>query len=222
MCEDYNYADDNTISDVKDTPDELKCLLEHDASNVTDWFDENWMKANTDKYQGIMFGVKHDCPMSFTMKGITVECKDEVKLLGVYSCLKLLGVYAWLTFAKQISFICQKTGQLTDAIMRLSTIIGKEVKLSIYRAFILSNFNYCPVVWMFCGQGNVKNMEHIQLKALCFVYNDFTSSYAELLKKSKQPSISIHFIRSLAIEVYKYINEIAPEYLCSLLKPFDW
>ncbi len=43
MCEDYNYADDNTISDVKNTPDE------HDTSNVTNWFDENGMKANTDK-----------------------------------------------------------------------------------------------------------------------------------------------------------------------------
>ncbi len=49
MCEDYSYADDNTISDVKDTPDKLKRSLEHDASNVTDWFDENGMKANTDK-----------------------------------------------------------------------------------------------------------------------------------------------------------------------------
>ncbi len=81
-----------------------------------------------------------------------------------------------------------------------------EVKLSIYRAFILSNFKYCPVVWMLCGQGNVTKMEHIQLKALSFVFNDFTSSYAELLKKSEQPSISIHLIRSLAIEVYKCIN----------------
>ncbi len=168
------------------------------------------MKANTDKYQGIVFGVKPDCPMSFTVKGITVECKDEVKLLGVY-------IDSQLTFSKQISFICQKVGQQTGAIMRLGTIIGMEVKLSIDRAFILSNFNYCPVVWMLCGQGNVKKMEHIQLKALLFVFNNFTSSYAELLIKSEQPSISIHLIRSLAIEVYQCINEIAPEYICTLL-----
>ena len=210
MCEDYNYADDNTISDAKDTPDELKSSLEHDAKNVTDWYDENGMKANTDKYQGITFGGKPDRPMSFTVKGITVECKDEVKLLGVH-------IDSGLTFSKQISVICQKAGQQTGAIMRLSTIIGMEVKLSIYRAFILSNFNYCPVVWMLCGQGNIKKMEHIQLKALCFVFNDFTSSYIELLEKSEQPSISIQLIRSLAIEVYKCINEIAPQYLCSLL-----
>ncbi len=78
---------------------------------------------------------------------------------------------------------------------------------------------------MLCGQGNVKKMEHIQLKALCFVFNDFTSSYAELLKKSEQPSISIHLIRSLAIEIYKCINEIVQEYLCTLLTkhniPYD-
>ncbi len=104
MCEDYNYTDDNTISDVKDTPDELKCSLEHDASNVTDWFDENGMKVNTDKYQGIVFGVKPDRPMSFTVKGITVKCKDEVKLLGVY-------IDSRLTFSKQISFICQKANR---------------------------------------------------------------------------------------------------------------
>ncbi len=78
---------------------------------------------------------------------------------------------------------------------------------------------------MLCGLGNIEKMEHIQLKALCLVFTDFTSSYAEQLKKSEQPSISIHLIRSLAIEVYKCINEIAPEYLCTLLTknniPYD-
>ncbi len=78
---------------------------------------------------------------------------------------------------------------------------------------------------MLCGQRNVKKMENIQLKALRFVFNDFTSSYAELLKKSELPSISIHLIRSTSIEVYKCINEIAPEYLCTHLTkhniPYD-
>ncbi len=74
-------------------------------------------------------------------------------------------------------------------------------------------------------EGNVTKIEHIQLKALCFVFNEFTSSYAELLKKSEQPSISIHLIKSLAKEDYKCIIKIAPEYLCTLLAkhniPYD-
>ncbi len=84
MCENYNYADNNTVSDTKDIPEEMKRSLEYDARNVTNRFDENGMKANMDEYQGIIFGVQPDHPMSFTMKGRTVECKDEVKLLGVY------------------------------------------------------------------------------------------------------------------------------------------
>ncbi len=64
----------------------------------------------------------------------------------------------------------QIAGQQTGAILRVSTIIRLEDKLSIYRAIILGNFNYCLVVWMMCRQ-----MEHIQLKALHFVFNDVTS-----------------------------------------------
>ncbi len=68
-------------------------------------------------------------------------------------------------------------------------------------------------------------MEHIQLITIHLVFNDFTSSYAELLKKCEQLSISIHCIRSLTIEVYKFINEIAHKYLCTILTkhniPYD-
>ncbi len=137
-----------------------------------------------------------------TVKGITVECKDEVKVLGVY-------IDSWLTFSKQISVIYQKPGKQTGSIMQSSTINGMECKISIYHAFILSNnFNYCPVVWMLCGQGNVTKMEHVQLKPLRFVLNDFTSSYTELLQKCEQPSISIHLIRSLVIwELWQWFHQ---------------
>ena len=30
----------------------------------------------------------------------------------------------------------------------------KLIKLSIYYSFILSNFNYCPLTWRFCGETN--------------------------------------------------------------------
>jgi len=209
-CDDYNYADDNTLSDVKDTPDELKESLESDAESVTDWFIYNGMKANPDKYQCIVFGSKQDKPTSFTVKGMDIKCSKEVNLLGIH-------IDAGLTFKKQIMIICKKAGKQTSAIMRLSTVISIKVKLAMYRTFILSNFNYCPVMWMFCGQGNLKKMEAIQLKALRFVFYDFNSSYEELLVKSGQPSIAIHLIQSLAIEVYKCLNNIAPKYLCTLL-----
>ncbi len=49
-------------------------------------------------------------------------------------------------------------------------------------------------------------------------FYDFTSSYDELLKRSRQPSISIHLIMSLVVEVYKCLHNIAPEYICTLFQ----
>jgi hypothetical protein len=41
-------------------------------------------------------------------------------------------------------------------------------KLTIYHSFILSNFNYCPVIWHFCSEANTKKMGKIQERALKF------------------------------------------------------
>ncbi len=50
-----------------------------------------------------------------------------------------------------------------------------------YRSYILSNFNYCPIVWHFCGIQNSRNMEKIQERALGFVYEDYELTYDILL-----------------------------------------
>jgi len=60
-------------------------------------------------------------------------------------------------------------------------------------------------------------MEKIQERALKFVYDDYTSDYAQLLDKSKLPSLHIRRIRSLALETYKIINKEGPSYLHDLI-----
>ncbi len=62
--------------------------------------------------------------------------------------------------------MCKKASKQTCAIMMLSTIISTDIKLTMYRAFISSNFNYYPVVWMLCGKECIKKMEEFQLKSL--------------------------------------------------------
>ena len=78
----------------------------------------------------------------------------------------------------------------------------------------MSNFNYCPLVWHFCGEVNTKTVEKIQERALRFIYS---ASYDELLSKSKLPSLKVRRMRSLAIEVYKVINKECPVDLQDLI-----
>ena len=82
--------------------------------------------------------------------------------------------------------------------------------MKILNAFVLSNFNYCPMVWHNCGNKNTKNMEKLQERGLRFVYNDFISTYQVLLTKSGKSLLYITRLRSIAAEVYKLTNNIGP------------
>ena len=54
--------------------------------------------------------------------------------------------------------------------------------IPIFKSFIASNFNYCPLIWHFCSQSNTNKLENIQKRALRFIYNNYTSSHADLLR----------------------------------------
>ena len=64
--------------------------------------------------------------------------------------------------------------------------------------------------------GGIK-IEKIQERALKFIYNENHSTYAELLAKSKLPSLKIRRIRTIAIETFKIINKETPQYLHDLV-----
>ena len=82
----------------------------------------------------------------------------------------------------------------------------------------MSNFNYCPLTWHFCSESNTRKIENIQKRSLRFIYNDYTSSYENLLKMSKLPSLKIRRLRSMAIESFKILNGRSPLYLNDLIE----
>jgi hypothetical protein len=205
----YNYADDTTISYCAESSNDLVANLESCANIVTDWFEANGMKANPEKYQAIVFGSKVDAPVNFTIKGTAIECVNSVKLLGI-------KIDSKLNFDEHVKSICTKASQQINVIMRMSNVLDTNVKENIYKTFIQSTFSYCPVVWMMCSNSNLRKLEKLQCRALRFVYCDYTSSYEVLLARSKQLSLSVHLLYNLAVEVYKCINDLAPDYLCSL------
>ena len=48
-------------------------------------------------------------------------------------------------------------------------------------------------------------------RALCLVYNDFTSSFTEILKKVNSVPIHQKNLQNLAIEMFKVTHDLAPE-----------
>ena len=60
---------------------------------------------------------------------------------------------------------------------------------SFVNSFVKSNFNYCPMVWHFCGKVNNDKIEKIQHRALKIIYKDYVSSYEDLVLKANVPTM---------------------------------
>jgi hypothetical protein len=60
------------------------------------------------------------------------------------------------------------------------------------------------LAWHFCNKNNTSKLEKIQERALQFIYDDFVSSYDELLVKAKIPSLKIRRMR--ISRLYKNIH----------------
>jgi hypothetical protein len=84
---------------------------------------------------------------------------------------------------------CIKASRQLNVLKRIGKQLSKLGRLTIYHTYIISNFNYCPVVWHFCGK-----MENVQERALRFIYEDFNSDYDTLLLKSGLLSLKIRCV----------------------------
>ncbi len=85
-----------------------------------------------------------------------------------------------------------------------------------YHAFIKAHLNYCPFIWMNRNKTDMKHIVNVQKRALRIVFNDYSSSYQELLKQAKTCTLEIRWKRQLVNEVYKAIHNLTPPYITSL------
>ena len=94
--------------------------------------------------------------------------------------------------------------------MRISKYQSSEKLRLVMNAFIESQFNYCPLVWMFHSRTILKKINNLHERALRVVYCDAKSSFQELLDKDKSFSIHERNVQKLAVEMYKVKNDLAP------------
>ena len=119
------------------------------------------------------------------------------------------------------ALLCRKAASQLNVLQRLARHLDQGCRMSIFRAFILSltHFNYCALVWHFCGATNAKKLERIQWRALRFVFLDFTSDYATLLDRAGLPTLELARKREILVEVYKAVMHLSPPFMWDLFTP---
>ena len=134
-----NYADDTTPYNCGNTFLEVISDLETTMNNLFDWFCCNNFKVNPSKCHLFLspFNLK-----SINIKKFSIEGSSSEKFLGV-------TVDSNFTFEKHINELCKKGNQKLHALARCAKYMSTEKRRTLFKAFVVSQFNYCPLVWMF-------------------------------------------------------------------------
>ena len=118
-----------------------------------------------------------------------------------------------------ISTLCKKAARQINVLRRIGRHLPLSCRKVIYQSFILSAFNFCPVIWHFCSESNNKKLEKLNLRALRHVYRDYQSDYDKLLTSDTSVSLQLKRQRLIALEVFKILTKQCPSYLNDLIKP---
>ena len=85
------------------------------------------------------------------------------------------------------------------------------------KAFIQSQFGYCPLIWMCHSHALNTRINRIHERALRIVYNDHTSTFNMLLDKDKSVTVHVRNIQTLAIEVLM-VNGMSPKIMSNVFQ----
>ena len=203
-----NFADDNTLSAFANTIPELIHILESESDIAINWFRENDMIVNPDKFQAIVINRKPTDNSTFLLNfdSKNIETTSEVTLLGI-------DIDNNLTFNSHIHNLTKRAAGQLNYLCSNSRYLNLDAKRILVESFILANFNYCPLVWYFCSSESKRKQEQIQKRALRFLFNDYESDYEHLLVKANKPTLEIRKIRLLALEIFKTIQGLNPTYM---------
>ena len=207
-CKICNYADDTTIYVCDGNHESVINKLESETLILSEWFQNNYMKLKGDKCHLMIFGEKTN-DLSIKSGDTTIIESTEEKLLGV-------TLDKQLSFKTHVQSLCKKASQKLHALSRISYLLDTEKLKHIMRAFILSQFSYCPLVWMFCDRHLDSKINHIHKKALSIAYKDSVSAFDTLLIRDNSVSVHKRNLQLLMTEIYKTKSNITPSFMTEI------
>ena len=166
------------------------------------------MKTNADKCHLL---VTRDTGVIAKIGEFDVKNSREEKLLGV-------KIDSKLSFENHVSYLCKKATQKLHALSRVVNFMDLAKRKSLMKAFITSQFNYCPLIWMFHSRQLNNRINKIQERTLRLVYKDKKLTFDDLLILDNSVTIHQQNLQILATEIFKVKNSLAPEIMTEVFE----
>ena len=144
--------------------------------------------------------------MSLEINGISIRTTEEVKLLGI-------TIDSKLQFQSHVDAICKAANQKVKALLRIAGYLQKHKAYVLYKTFIRLTFNYCPLIWTFCGKTANNTINQLHKCALRVLQNDYTVTFEDLLEKSEEVTAHCSNLQKLMIKIFECTNYIGFDFL---------
>ena len=214
------YADDtnlyweSTVDTVNSTIDAANQVLD----KVNTYCVDTCLRLNELKCKYIFIGSKPSIRKlsnlntnNLIINGINLERVYDPQVLG----LTFDEVLSW---RKHINKCISKAMSNFFQIYRYKKFLGKEAKITLCDSIVLSQFNYCDVVYSNIDISLENKIQKIQNNCLHFIFNypyrmKDRIDYNELLKQLNWLNMKNRRIQHGLSMIYKILNGFAPDYL---------
>ena len=142
-----NFADDNTFHSNGFFLHAVISALKKGSENALKWLKINYMAANPAKFQIMFLGMPEEREIIIDISGVALKSSPADKLLGVFLDRKL-------NFKTHIQSLCKTASQKIKALFRIRPYLNFRCAKHLCEGYILSTFNYCPLIWMFSSKAN--------------------------------------------------------------------
>ena len=200
-CDICNFADDTTPSVCDKDLEFVICQLEEHSQVAINWFENNYMKMNSDKCHLLISGHKHEQIWAKIGNDKIWETRS-VELLEV-------TIDNDLKFDEHLLKICLKTNKKLSALTRIKKYLDFHKMRVLFKAFFESQFKYCSLTWMFHSRKTNKGINQRHERALRLIYSNYELIFEELLDKDGSFCVHHYNIQTLAIELYKVYNNLS-------------
>ena len=95
-----------------------------------------------------------------------------------------------LNFNHHISKICKTASNKLHALARVSHYMDEDKRRILFNSYFLSQFNYCPLIWMNYNKLKSKKINNLHERALRLIHCDHSINFQELLQRDN--SVTIH------------------------------
>ena len=153
------------------------------------------MVLNPYKCHFLTIGFNKPFP-DFSFKNSIIKNVIEDRILGIV-------IDNNLNFKSHLKKICEKTNQKLSALARISKLTTHTQRKKLINSFIISQFTYFPLIWMFSSKGCYKRIDKVHERSFRLILKNYESSFDRMLNEK---TIHQRSVNVLLTEVYKCLN----------------